>query len=160
MRAASIHEIKTELSELPPKKLLEICLRLGKFKKENKELLTYILFESGDESGYVESVKTEINEEFKDLPKPSNYHTKKSLRKILRIIGKFSRYSPVTQSEIEMRIYFLSKMRESKIPVRSAAALISIQDQQIKKIKTLISSLHEDLQYDFQKQLEMVSSPD
>ena len=145
MRAASIHEIKTELSGLPPKKLLEICLRLGKFKKENKELLTYILFEAGNETGYVESVKREINEEFKDLPKPSNYHTKKSLRKILRIIARFSRYSPVTQSEIEMRIHFLTKMTESNIRVRTATALISIRDQQIKKIKSLISSLHEDL---------------
>ena len=48
MKAASISEIKTELKGLPPAQLTELCLRLARFKKENKELLTYLLFEAND----------------------------------------------------------------------------------------------------------------
>ena len=40
MKAATIHEIKQELVTLKPAALSELCLRLAKFKKENKELLT------------------------------------------------------------------------------------------------------------------------
>ena len=51
MRSASVHEIKQELLTLKPAELVELCLRLAKFKKENKELLNYLLFEAQDEQG-------------------------------------------------------------------------------------------------------------
>ena len=57
MKAATIHEIKQELSTVKPVDLVELCLRLGKFKKENKELLTYLLFEAHDEHGYITRCK-------------------------------------------------------------------------------------------------------
>ena len=53
MRAATIQEIKQELATVKPAQLMSLCLRLAKFKKENKELLTYLLFEAGDEAGYL-----------------------------------------------------------------------------------------------------------
>ena len=56
MKAATIHEIKQELVTLKPAALSELCLRLAKFKKENKELLTYLLFEAHNETEYVKSV--------------------------------------------------------------------------------------------------------
>jgi len=58
MKAVTIKELKDELANLSPKEIRELCLRLARFKKENKELLTYLLFESGDESVYVGSIKT------------------------------------------------------------------------------------------------------
>ena len=42
MKAATVKEIKTELENLSPAALLPLTLRLAKFKKENKELLTYL----------------------------------------------------------------------------------------------------------------------
>jgi hypothetical protein len=62
MKAASINEIKQELQSLPPSRLNELCLRLARFKKDNKELLTYLLFEAADETAYIESVKKEIDQ--------------------------------------------------------------------------------------------------
>jgi len=44
MKAASSKEIKSALIEQSPTQLTELCLRLARFKKENKELLTYLLF--------------------------------------------------------------------------------------------------------------------
>ena len=60
MKSATVRELKTELQEKSPKEILELCLRLSRFKKENKELLTYLLFESSDEQSYIESVKEEL----------------------------------------------------------------------------------------------------
>jgi len=64
MKAVTVTELKQELNNRSPKELLDLCLRLSKFKKENKELLTYLLFESSEEASYIESVKREIDQQF------------------------------------------------------------------------------------------------
>ncbi|MDO9156299.1 MAG: hypothetical protein Q7U17_05460, partial [Sediminibacterium sp.] len=56
MKAASVHEIKQALLSNSSKELAELCLRLAKFKKENKELLTYLLFEAHNEEAYIAEV--------------------------------------------------------------------------------------------------------
>ena len=89
MKAVTVKVLKTELNNRSQSELLEICLRLSKFKKENKELLTYLLFESSYEEGYIETVKLEIDEQFELINTNTYYFIKKSVRKILRII-KFS----------------------------------------------------------------------
>ena len=60
MKAASIHELQKELTALEPKQLKELCIRLAKYKKDNKELLSYLLFEAHDEKAYVKNIKQEI----------------------------------------------------------------------------------------------------
>ena len=57
MKAATINELKQELLNEKPARLTELCIRLARFKKENKELLTYLLFEAHDINGYIASVK-------------------------------------------------------------------------------------------------------
>ena len=49
MKAASIAELKKTLVRTETGELLDICLRLARFKKENKELLTYLLYLSENE---------------------------------------------------------------------------------------------------------------
>ena len=49
MKAFSLNELKNELSTLSPAKVLALCMRLAKYKKDNKELLTYLLFHAHDE---------------------------------------------------------------------------------------------------------------
>jgi hypothetical protein len=61
MKTATVRELKQELSHLSHNEILELCLRLSKFKKENKELLTYLLFEESNESIYIENVKIEVD---------------------------------------------------------------------------------------------------
>ena len=67
MKAASLKEIKTELNQRSTQELLELCLRLSRFKKENKELLTYLLFESEDESDFIQRIKNKEDEEFETI---------------------------------------------------------------------------------------------
>lgn len=156
MKAASINEIKQELVNLPPKKVLELCLRLARFKKENKELLSYLLFEADDENSYVQSVKKEMNDQFAELPKGNWYLAKKALRKILKGISKYSKHTTTKESEVEMLLHFCYLVKTSGLRYRSYKALSGLYDQQLKKLNTLVEQVHEDLRFDYKKQLEQL----
>jgi hypothetical protein len=73
MKAVTIKDLKEELTNNTPKELRDLCLRLARFKKENKELLTYLLFESSDEAFYIEEVKKEVDEQFEIINRKSHY---------------------------------------------------------------------------------------
>ena len=154
MKAASIQELKQELSDTSPAKLKQLCLHLAKFKKENKELLTYLLFEAHDEAAYINEVKAGIDEGFTELPKANNYLNKKTLRKILRIANKHIKYMGSKQAEASILMHFCNELKCSSIPFQKTTVLTNLYLQQIKKIKAAIATLHEDLQYDFQQQLK------
>jgi len=154
MKAATIHEIKQELQTLAPTRLAELCLRLAKFKKDNKELLTYLLFEAADEGAYIAGIKKGIDEEFEGLPKPNLYLTKKSLRKVLRVTAKQIRYTGSPQAEVESLTYFLRKLRTSGIPYGDSPVLLNLYRAQLKKVRGVIEGLHEDLQYDYLRELK------
>jgi hypothetical protein len=154
MKAATIHEIKQELSLLKPSQIAELCLRLGRFKKENKELLTYLLFEANDEQGYINSIRNEIDELFDTINLSHLYFAKKTLRKIIRLINKYCRYSNEKQTEIELRIYFCKKLKTSGIPFQKNTVLNNLYSSQLKKINIVLSTLHEDLQHDYLKELK------
>ena len=154
MKAASIHELQKELNVLEHKQLKELCLRLAKYKKDNKELLSYLLFEAHDEKAYIKNIKEEIDIFFVEMNRSTAYLTKKSLRKILRFLNKFIKYSGSKQTEIELKLYFCSKVRTAGIPIDTNTVLSNIYNREIEKIKTTYSKLHEDLQYDYKQELE------
>jgi len=149
MKAVTVKELKEELNNRTPKELRELCLRLSKFKKENKELLTYLLFESSSEVSYVESVKKEIDQQFEQINKKSYYLIKKSLRKILRNIKKYIRYSQKKETEIDLLIYFCAKLKKNSPSIQKNTGLLNLYNRQIETIRKKLSSLHEDLQYDY-----------
>ena len=157
MKTASVHEIKQELSTTKPADLVELCLRLARFKKENKELLTYLLFEAHDEQGYVEGVKKEISDLFNEINQSSLYYAKKSLRKIIRVINKYCRYSGSKQTEVELRIFFCATLHASPISLHRNPAITKLFEKQLSKVNSVLDTLHEDLQYDYRKELERIS---
>jgi hypothetical protein len=153
MKTASIYELQIELGALPPKRLLELCVRLLKYKKENKELLTYLLFEAHDEHGFIKNIKDEVSLQFFEMNKSNLYLAKKSLRKILKHINKYIRYSGKKESEIELRMHFCRLLKNSGIPISASKVITKMNDNQVLKIKGALSKLHEDLQYDYLKLL-------
>jgi hypothetical protein len=159
MRSATAQEIKQELKTLKPAELIELSLRLARFKKENKELLTYMLFEAGDEQSFIESIKTEITELFGTINLSHLYFAKKTLRKIVRTINKYCRYSPHKQTEIELRIYFCQELVESGIPISRNQVISNIYDGQMKKITSVLKTLHEDLQHDYLRDVSKLPAP-
>jgi len=154
MKAASISDIKQELTNIEPAKLLELCLRLAKYKKDNKELLNYLLFEANDEQAYISNVKKEIEESFVEINQSNLYFAKKSLRKILRNTAKHIRYTGSKQAEIELLLHFCNTLKHSTIPIKNSTALVNLYQFQLKKIAKLINTMHEDLQYDYLKELD------
>lgn len=156
MKPASLQEIKEELNQLDPIKVRDLCLRLGRFKKENKELLTYLLFESFNEDNYIQSIKAEIDQRFEETQKDNLYFATKSIRKTLRITNKYIKYSSVATTEIELLMYFLRKLKFSSIRIYKSQALTNLYERQLAKVRKLVLKLHEDLQYDYKQEMDQL----
>jgi hypothetical protein len=153
MKPVTAKQLKEELNSRSPNDLRELCLRLSRFKKENKELLTYLLFEASDEQEYIEGVKEEIDEQFKMVNRKSYYIFKKSVSKILRNTRKYIRYSKKKRTEVELLIYFCKKLKGLSPSIQKHAGLMNLYDRQIENIIKNISLLHEDLQADYDSDL-------
>lgn len=156
MKAASIKEIRTDLKHRSDKELMELCLRLARFKKENKELLTYLLFESESEETFILSVKEHIDAGFENINTNSFYYIKKSVRKVLRETKKFIRYSGKKETEVELLLYFCNRLKRFSPSIEKNVALINLYKRQLDFIRKKIASLHEDLQFDFHRELDQL----
>jgi DNA repair photolyase len=154
MKAVTLKEIKQELNTLSTQEIQDIVLRLSRFKKENKELLTYLLFESHNEDGYIENVKNYIDNEFELINTASYFYIKKSVRKILRNIKKFARYSLKKETEVALLLYFCQKLNQFTPSIKYNTTLTNIYNSQLQMAKKTISTLHEDLQHDYNLVLE------
>jgi hypothetical protein len=154
MKAASIVTIRKEIKHKTTEELQALCLRLASYKVENKELLTYLLFEQHDESGYVEQVKEFIDEGFENIVTNNYYYIKKSVRKLLKLTKKYIKYSKQKDTEVELLLYFSKKLNALKPSIHKSSALLSIYNRNNDFIAKKITALHEDLQYDYNILLE------
>jgi len=154
MKPASVNEIKKKLKETDKNELIEICQRLARFKKENKELLTYLLFEEDDLPSYIKNVKEEIDEGFLQVNTSNVYFAKKTIRKILRIANKHIRYTNSKIAEVEILLHYVISFKGLNLSWQKSTALTNLYKTQLKKIDTAISTMHEDLQYDYRRELD------
>jgi hypothetical protein len=154
MKSATVRELKAELQERSPKEILDLCLRLSRFKKENKELLTYLLFEAADEQAYIESVKEGIDERFELVNRKSPYFLKKSIRAVLNHTKKYIRYSQSKETELELLIYFCQKLHAFEPSIHRNRKVETIYYRLIEECRKKTGALHEDLQYDYFRELE------
>lgn len=157
MTFASIAEIKKELQQTDADVIQSLCLRLAKYKKENKELLGYLLFESQNEASYVRQIKEEIDVQFGELKGRNLYIVKKMLRKTLRYANRHIKYSNQDETDLELRIYFCEKVKAAKIPMDSSPALFNLYQGQLKKINSVLTKLPEDLQSDYASTIAAIS---
>ncbi len=153
MVVASLSNIKKELNTHPKEELVNLCLELAKFKKENKELLNYLLFEAGNESKYIDAIKTEVKEEFKEINKTNLYLAKKTIRRILRLVKKYIKYSGNKETEVELLIFFCQQVKNTKLKIENSKVLLNLYQRQIDNIRKAQLKLHEDLQYDYEESI-------
>ncbi len=137
-----------------PKELLDLVLRLARFKKENKELLTYLLFEIEDEWAYVQSIKALMDVQFEEINRKNYYFIKKGMRKTLREIKKYIRYSNAKETEVEILIYFCQKVQQFSPTYKRSRVITNMYDRQLKLIESRLGKLHEDLQFDYKEGVE------
>jgi hypothetical protein len=154
MKAASIVTLRKALAHLDRQALQQLCLRLARFKLENKELLTYLIFESEDELQYVQSIKLQLDKIFDEINTNRYFFIKKSVRKILRRIRKFSRYSNAPETEVELLLYFCCKMKTIRPSIFNNKTLTNLYNRQVEASRKKTLKLHEDLQYEYQLQIE------
>lgn len=154
MKPQSISAIKKELLHLPPDKLIEYCMRMAKYKVENKELLSYLIFNSYDQETFIEEVKKEIDSQFKNLNKSKVFLAKKTIRKVLKTTQKFIKFSKEPTTELELLIYFCKKLKTSGLVLRYGTVLGNLYIRQVNRIRKVQAGLHEDLQLDYADEVE------
>jgi histone acetyltransferase (RNA polymerase elongator complex component) len=153
----NLQAVKKELQHLSAVQMAELCLRLAKYKKDNKELLSYLLFEANHNDDYVESIKQEMQLQFAHLP-AHYYYANKTARKILTLINKHVKFISTKPVEIDLLINYCQNYllyvdkRTNYKPLRQVIV------RQLERIGKLIASLHEDLQFDHQSGFEKLVS--
>jgi hypothetical protein len=145
--AYGLQDIKKEIQHLRTEQVAELCLRLARYKKENKELLAYLLFEAANETVFLEKVKAEAGFMFSQLPVHS-YNAAKSMRKILRLLSKYTKFIGSKEAEIDLLMNFCTNYINYTDRKVSYKPLRLILVRQVIKVKALIGKLHEDLQFD------------
>lgn len=158
MKAASVVEIRKALKHCDEEELSALVLRLARFKKENKELLTYLMFESGHEDSYVAGVKEEMDLLIGQINTNSQYYIRKSMRKVLKEIRKFARYSGKKETEVELLLFFCHRLIEFQPSIRQNRSLMKLYHRQLFGLKQKIKKLHPDLQHDYEQELKALPS--
>ncbi len=155
MKASSLAQLKKEIQQIERARLSEIVLKLAKYKKENKELLDYLVHDAADPMAYARIVKSDLQEEFDQL-NSHYYYSSKSLRKIMRQLSRYSRYTGSKEVEIDLLLWFCDNYLEHADLRTNHKPLRTIYTRQLEKINKLIPKLHEDLQYDYTREFERV----
>ncbi len=156
IKTSTVHQIKKELELLPREILIDHCLRLVKYKKENKELLHYLLFESIDEDNYVKEVKEEITKAFKEINTSKFIYIKKGIRRIHKTISKYIKHSGKKESEVELLICFCKEMRNFKNNIKRSTVMRNLYERQLINIEKALNKLHEDIRLDYEEDLETI----
>jgi len=85
------------------------------------------------------------------------YFIKKSVRKISRNTKKYIRYSKQKETEVELLMHFCVVLKDMKPSISRDSVLTNIYQRQIEVITKKISGLHDDLQFDYARELENLS---
>lgn len=74
----SLNEIKKELQQLPNQQLVDLCVALAKYKRDNKEFLNYLLYYSASPDVFIKGILEEIDGHFETINADSNlYYSKR-----------------------------------------------------------------------------------
>ncbi len=156
VKTNTISRIKKELELYPREVLIEHCLRMARYKKENKELLNYLLFEADDEQAYVDEIKKDIATAFAEINRITLYYAKKNIRRIHRMTTKYIKYSGLKTTEIELLIFYCRQMQMCGISFNESKVMQNMYERQVKNIEKAMNSLHEDIRLDYEDELEMI----
>ena len=154
MKAASIKQIKEALESSSHADVVQLCLKLLKYKKENKELASYHLFYADSEHEYIADVKDLLTMMFTEVNTKNAYFAKKNIRKIVRTCSKYIKYSTEKTTGIELLIFVCKQIKTLPESLYKNIQILNIHSAQVKKIKILTAAIHEDLQYDFEQQIK------
>ena len=154
MKIASLAEIKKELAYLNERELTDLILDLAKFTTDNKAYLFFKLFGRENHHLFIEMVQEELEMEFAKANTKHYHYAKKSAQAIRRKLNKNLKLTKDKSSQIELIIFFCKNLKLYGYLNFRHPVIDNLYKVQIGKTEKLISTLHEDLQYDFKSTLE------
>ncbi|WP_423148306.1 hypothetical protein [Rubrolithibacter danxiaensis] len=155
MHSEKLSDIKKELATLSSSEIISFCLKLAKYKKDNKEFLSYLIYDSSDSQAYITKVKDNLEKDFLNLNN-HEYYSLKSLRKILRAINRYAKFTSSKEAETELLCWFCNNCLNHVNLNSSYKPLKNLYFRQLVKIKNLLGKLHEDLQFDYQQEFNLL----
>lgn len=154
MKSAPILAIKKELQTLSTKDLMSICLNLAKYKKDNKDYLSYLLFDSDNRVEYLNGCKDEMEHALDAMTYKTFYHKKKAIRAVLKKAKTRIRYTSNKEFEVDLLLYFCECIANQSAEINRNHTILGIVERQLIMIKKIVAKMHEDLQYDYNIALE------
>ena len=154
MKIASLAEIKKEIAYLNERELTDLILDLAKFTTDNKAYLFFKLFGRENHHLFIEMVQEELEMEFAKANTKHYHYAKKSAQAIRRKLNKNLKLTKDKSSQIELIIFFCKNLKLYGYLNFRHPVIDNLYKVQIGKTEKLISTLHEDLQYDFKSTLE------
>lgn len=152
MKAPTLNQIKKELETIAPDRVMSILLRLIKSKTENKELVSYILFDEADLSTYISDLRYEVEVQMTNLLKSPPYIQKRGLRKVLNYITRHAKYTGTKEAEVELLLFFCQQMNTLGLMRHPSRLIENIYVSQLNKINKKLPLVHEELQVDYQRE--------
>ena len=67
LKPQPLSQIKKELQLQDREALIQLCLELGRFKRDNKEMLSYLLFDAQDEEQYISALQADMDASFESI---------------------------------------------------------------------------------------------
>ncbi|TAH00604.1 MAG: hypothetical protein EAZ15_08740 [Sphingobacteriales bacterium] len=148
MTPVKLQHQKKEITKLDAKTLADICIRLAKYKTENKEFLNYLLFHSYDNQPYIDELKLEIANCFLHVNQ-NDYLYSKVLKGLLASLNKHLKFIGDKNREAEIVAEFCNTFM-AHVTVRSYyAGLIQVLYRQFVRLQKVVGKLDEDLQFDY-----------
>lgn len=148
MKTNGIAEIKKTIKNISQAELAEICLKLARFKKDNKEYIHFLLYEASDPLAYADDVKESLHDSLINLNRHPSLKVKE-LRKHLRVLSRHIRYTSSLEVEITLLTWFTEMLVVHAGVRQSNKALYTLFIRQLEKIRKAFPKLHEDLQFDY-----------
>jgi hypothetical protein len=154
MEIPFLSDLKKDLSYLPEKELISLITELAKFSRENKAFLYFKLNERDQPSLFKDSVKEELDEAFQTANTRHYHVAKKSAQGIRRKLNKSLKLSKNKADQADVILYFCETMKKYGYLSFRHPVIDNLYQVQLGKAKKLISTLHEDLQSDFDYRIE------
>jgi hypothetical protein len=156
MKIATAKQIRDELNARPREEVMLLMQRLLRFKKENKELINYLLYYADDEQGFIDAVKQDMIDGFSVVNTSSFFLAKKSVRKVLRMMNKYIRYSAKETSKVELILFFCQLLKNMDRDYRQSRVLDNLFERQIALAEKTLLKVHEDLRTDYRSDFEQL----
>jgi len=148
-KTPSIAVLKKELSYRSEQEIIDFCVTLIKFNRENKELLNYLLIDEVEKEVFLNEIKITISANFLDINFRSYHILRKSVRKILKLTKKYIKLINEPIKELTLLIHFNQELISCLPKLKNYPSIENYFISNIKKMESIVAKLHPDLQYDY-----------